>query len=451
MPRADRGFTIVELVIVIVVIAILAAIGMFGYGAYLDRAGEVAIKSDLQTAASTLESTRIHENGYPDSADSADTGKGLQSSKGTTLGYYKTAAAYCLEATSDRAGVPRFHITGKNPNKILDGPCVMQVSVLAGSSAAGNINGEGENARFFRPHGVAVDKLGNVYVADESNQSIRKVTPTGHTTTLAGSGTRGFADGPGASAQFQFPHSVAVDDNGYVYVADRGNNRIRKVSPAGYVTTLAGSGATGFADGTSSVAQFANPSGVAVGADGVVYVTDTDNNAIRRITSSGVVSTLAGSTTAGFVDGTGSGARFRKPWSVAVDSEGTLFVADSDNFSVRKVTASGLVTTLAGNGTQAFADGKGDDARFGAIHGIALDAGGDLYVADVGSQRVRRVTSEGVVTTAAGSGTAGNEIGDPADAQFYHPHGVAVSPTGAVYVADTDGDRICRLEASDLL
>ncbi len=449
--RIKSGFTIVELIIVIVVIAILATLVAVSYNGLINRAAEVSLKSDLEVAASTLERDRLRDKVYPESGDDANGGRGLTSGKGTTLGYYKTASAYCLEATSERSDVKRFHIAGKTPDKIIDGPCVMQVGVLAGDSSAGYSNGPGETARFDRPHGVAADKFGNVYVADEANGSIRKIAPNGFTTTLAGTGTRGFADGPGASAQFRNPHSVAVDDEGNVYVADRSNNRIRKVSPTGYVTTLAGTSEVGFIDGVGSNARFSNPSGITIGADGMVYVADTDNNAIRRITPDGNVSTIAGSSSPGFINGNGSSARFRKPWSITVDQTGTLFVADSDNYSVRKITASGSVTTLAGNGTRGFADGSGAAARFGAVHGIALDKGGDLFIADVGNERIRRVTSEGATTTAAGSGTAGNEIGNPSDAQFYHPHGVAVSPTGAVYVADTDGNRICRLEASDLL
>lgn len=452
-PRSSPGFTVVELILVIVVIAILATIAVIGYGAFLNRAGEVVLKSDLQTGASTLERDRLHGGGYPNRDGDADGGRGLPKSDGTTLGYYKTASAYCLEATSDRTGVPQFHIAGKNPEKILDGPCVMQVSVVAGSAtgASGNVDGTGGAARFNRPHGVAVDHLGNLYVADSGNNTIRKITPAGMTTTLAGGSGYGYLDGAAGTARFYGPHAVDVDSTGNVYVADRGNSAIRKISPSGFTTTLAGSPTKGFADGTGSAAQFNEPSGIAVADDGTVYVTDTSNHRIRKITSSGVVTTIAGAGTAGFADGAGMSARFNNPWEIAVDHDGTLFVADADNHRIRKITSDGIVTTLAGDGTWGFADGPGLEAKFTNMHGLDVDLDGNVYVSDVNNNRLRRVSSDGTVTTPAGTGEAGNEIGDPSSAQFYNPHGVAVSTTGAIFVADTDGHRICRLEASDEL
>ena len=439
--------------IAIVVIAILATLVVIGYGAYLDRAGEVVIKSDLQSGASALESSRMRGNGYPDSADEADGGRGLPRSDGTTLGYYKTATEYCLEATSHRAGVKQFHIAGKNPEKIVDGPCVMQVSVVAGSATGdpGNVNGVGESARFNRPHGVAVDRQGTLFVADSGNHVIRRISPAGAATTLAGSGVGGYLDGPATSARFYGPHAVAADGAGNVFVADRGNHSIRKISPAGVVTTLAGNGTPGFSDGLGASARFREPSGIAVADDGVVYVADTSTHAIRRITAAGVVTTVAGDGTAGFANGAGSSARFNNPWELAVDDHGTLYVADADNQRVRMITPDGVVSTLAGTGTWGFADGPGASAAFTNMHGLDIDADGNVFVADVNNNRVRRVAADGVTTTLAGNGVAGNQIGDPLNAQFYNPHGVAVARTGALYVADTDGHRICRLEASDEL
>ena len=165
-------------------------------------------------------------------------------------------------------------------------------------------------------------------------------------TTLAGSGTAGFADGTGAAAQFNQPHDVAVDSAGTVYVADLANSRIRKVTSAGVVTTLAGSGTAGFADGTGAAAQFNGPRGVAVDAAGTVYIGDLSNNRIRKVTSAGVVTTLAGSGTAGFADGTGAAAQFNQPYGVAVDSAGTFYIGDLSNNRIRKITADGAVAAV---------------------------------------------------------------------------------------------------------
>jgi hypothetical protein len=237
-----------------------------------------------------------------------------------------------------------------------------------------------------------VDSAGTVYVADIDNNEIRKITPGGVVITLAGlAGAPGSADGTGSAARFQGPAGVAVDNANNLYVADFLNHTIRKITTEGVVTTLAGlAGAPGSADGTGSAAQFDGPNGIAVDSSGTVYVADLWTHTIRKITSGGVVTTLAGMAgVAGSVDGTGSAARFYEPSGVAVDSAGTVYVAD--NHTIRKITPDGLVTTLGGMvGIQGSEDGMGSAARFNGPSGVAVDRAGNLHVADTGNNAIRK-------------------------------------------------------------
>ena len=211
------------------------------------------------------------------------------------------------------------------------------VSTLAGTGVAGSADGAGNVATFNSPSGVATDSAGNVYVADMDNHKIRKITPAGAVSTLAGTGVGGSADGAGNAATFNFPSSVATDSAGNVYVVDLGNNRIRKITPAGVVSALAGTGVFGFADGAGNVATFNVPTGLATDSAGNVYVADKGNELIRKITPAGLVSTLAGTGAIGFAEGAGNVATFSTPVGVATDSAGNVYVADFNNHTIREI------------------------------------------------------------------------------------------------------------------
>ena len=269
----------------------------------------------------------------------------------------------------------------------------VNVSTLAGAGY-GYADGQGTLARFYTPIGVAVDGSGNVYVADQDNNRIRKIDVGGNVSTLAGSGTEGYANGQGTAARFASPRGVAVDGSGNVYVADTRNNRIRKIDSGGNVTTLAGLGTEGNADGQGTGASFYYPSGVAVDGSGNVYV--TSGIRIRKIDVGGNVTTLAGSATGGgFADGQGTAARFGYLNGVAVDGSGNVYVADTSNYKIRKIDLGGNVMTLAGSGIQSYEDGHGPSARFYNPYGVAVDGNGNVYVADYDSHQIRKITTSG--------------------------------------------------------
>lgn len=271
-----------------------------------------------------------------------------------------------------------------------------RVTTLAGSAGVtGSVDGPGTVARFSNPAGVGVDSTGNVYVADYGNSTIRKITPEGVVMTVAGSaGIVGSSDGKGADASFRGPYEVAVDLQSNLYVADMYNDLIRKITPEGVVTTLAGqAGVTGHTNGPGLSASFNEPDGIAVDSSGYVYVADSMNDLIRKITPAGVVSTLAGQAgVKGHRDGNGSSSSFYYPLGIAVDRRGNVYIGDRWNHIIRKITPGGAVTTIAGKaGVGGSTDGKGTDALFDMPCGIAFDSKDDLYVADEIYDRIRKI------------------------------------------------------------
>jgi hypothetical protein len=342
------------------------------------------------------------------------------------------------------------------------GYTVWNSGAFAGTAfAQGSRDGTGALAEFNHPWGIAFDAAGNLFVSDTGNDTIRRVTPSGAVTLVAGSqGNTGTADGPGGKALFYGPQGIAVDNNSNIYVADTQNTTIRRITPDGVVSTLAGSfvpnpvqtyrypspSVGGYADGTGSAALFANPQGIGVDGSGNVYVADTGNEVIRKITSGGLVSTLAGAAgQTGGADGAGSAAQFNEPTDVAVDAAGNVYVADTGNSTIRRITPAGAVTTLAGTAGQVGdVDGLGTAARFFHPDCLAVDGAGNVYVTDTGNSTIRRISPAGSVTTLGGGPAAYNGYADGMGsvATFNTPNGVAVDGAGNVYVADTDDDVI---------
>lgn len=317
------------------------------------------------------------------------------------------------------------------------------VSTLAGSpEQQGTTEGTGEQARFANPSGLTVDPAGNIYVADTLNCKVRIITPRGTTSTLAGTGLFGHADGSATEATFIGPTGIARDGVGNVYVSDTGVQTIRKISPTGEVSTFAGSpGITGSADGPGPTAQFNTPFGLAADAIGNVYVADYLNHTIRKITAAGVVTTFAGTPgIPGYQDGVGSAAKFSYPTNVGVDALGNVYVVDSANSLIRKITPAGMVTTLAGSllvaGTT---DGVGSAALFYFPRGLAVTPGGTVFVADTYSQTIRKITSDGIVTTVAGQVNQSAMNFGPLPGLLVDPLWIAVNPDGDLIVVCHNG------------
>ena len=325
----------------------------------------------------------------------------------------------------------------------------LQVRTLAGSTTGGGFSdGVGTAARFSAPWAVAADGAGNILVADTGNHVIRRITVSGEVTTVAGvPGVAGFQDGPTAIALFRFPAGVTVDrTNGTIYVSDKDNHVIRTITPDGVVSTIAGApGEAGSADAQGSAARFAYPRGLEVGTDGALYVADTGNQVIRRVTLDGTATTFAGRMrVAGSLDGALDAARFNGPSDVAVDrSTGAIYVADTLSNRIRRI-ANGTVSTVAGS-AEGLQDGSGASARFSQPWSVDVDSSGNVYVADYNNAVIRRVTAGGSVSTLAGANAIGSRDGIGTAAQFNGPAGLAVGANDTLYVADAFSHAIRRI------
>jgi serine/threonine protein kinase, bacterial len=362
-----------------------------------------------------------------------------------------TARILSADATSIIAVVPQAAGTGKITVSGSGGSSssgnsfnyLASVQLVAGTGGEAFADGTGANAQLALPAGFAANAAGDFYFTDEFNNRIRKVTKAGVVTTIAGDGSKNYKDGPADQAEFYFPVGIAVDASGNIYVSDSQNNRIRKINTAGVVSTVAGTGAVGFAEGAATVAKFNTPAGLAIDGAGNLYVADAGNNRIRKITPAGVVSTISGTGAAAFKDGDATVAQFNSPSGIAIDASGNLYVGDAGNARIRTISPTGTVSTLAGSGVAGFADGTGVSAQFSEPQGICLDAAGNLYVADEGiSPRVRKVTAAGEVTTLAGGGNGGD--GPVNNVSFTELVSVTIDAGGVVYLGEEGAIRLIR-------
>ncbi len=450
---------------------------LYPYGIVLDPQGTIVV-ADLNAVRTIAPQVKICDDGSPCTTDSCDAKTGgctytkqpaktpCNDGNACTTGEACDANGACAALAKTCDDSNPCTTDACNPysadceNLANDGPCddgsactlsdhclggkcstdKAFVTTLAGGKSSGYLDGVGANAAFYGPHGIAIDAAGNVYVADQSNQRIRKMSPDGKVTTVAGSGQAGYLDGPGSSAQFNSPADVAVDKFGTLYVADANNHRIRKISPLGVVSTLAGSGQTGYLDGAGSSAKFNFPLSVAVDGNGKAYVADMNNQRIRTIAPDGTVGTLAGSGQQGGSNGPGTSASFSSPNGLAVDALGHVFVTEGNSHDVRHIAPDGNVDLVAGGG-QGYVEGKGQFAKFFAPSDVAVGADGALYVADSGNKRIRRIDKDSTVSTWAGSGVNEFKDGVATQAGFPTAQGIAIAADGALVVADFHGIR----------
>lgn len=350
--------------------------------------------------------------------------------------------AFLLLITLSAVTACRKNIQGNNSGYGSTTGDKVTVTTVAGEGTAGFADGSAFSARFKAPYDVAVAADGTLYVTDFRNTRIRKIA-NGQVSTLAGSGEEGVVNGNGSAAEFEDPYRMAVDGAGNLYVLDDSDPRIRKISPAADVTVYTGTQQPGFLNGDISLAQFqANKGGIVSDAQGNVYIADTFNERIRKISVTGQVTTVAGDGTEGLKNGDAATATFRYPDGIAIDKDGNLYVADAGNLCIRKITPGGIVSTLAGSGSQGTNDGDAASAQFFFIGDIIADNKGNVYVTD--EDRIRKVSPQGNVSTIAGS-TAGYQDGDGAQAKFRGPSGLGIDAQGNLYVADVINNRIRKI------
>lgn len=313
------------------------------------------------------------------------------------------------------------------------------VTTIAGDGTPGFLDGPALTAKFKSPIDVAILPDGTIYVADGFNSSIRKIA-NGLVTTFAGNGNANITDANGSDARFKIPSRLTLDMEGSLYTLDAADPRIRKVTSDADVSIYAGAKTFGYKDGDIHTAQFGQSFGIVADEYGNIYLADSQNDRIRKISVTKKVTTVAGSGIQGYANGTADIAQFYFATGIAIDKKGNLFV--SDGTRIRKITPAGIVSTFAGSNVRGYMDGKGGTARFSKIEDIAIDEKGNIYATD--ENRIRKITPQGIASTVAGS-TAGYEDGDAVSAKFNGPQGLAIDKWGNIYVADFNNRRIRKI------
>ncbi|MCE2929184.1 MAG: hypothetical protein LW817_06110 [Candidatus Caenarcaniphilales bacterium] len=324
------------------------------------------------------------------------------------------------------------------------------ITLLGQTGTAGYFDGTVEVARVNRPHGMVFDNAGNLYIADRNNNRIRKISTSGFVSNFAGSGTAGLLDGNKDTARFNQPIDLVFDSTGNLYVSDYGNHVIRKIDTSGIVSIFAGDNLNpGFINDTGTSARMRNPLGLAIDSSNNLYVAEWGNHVIRKITPGAVVTTFAGTGTAGYIDGAANIARFNRPWGLVIKNTGEIFVSDTSNHKIRKLTSTGQVSTFAGGNVAGFKDGDGQDALFNTPGFIKFDNSGNLVVADSENHRLRKINNSGAVTSLAGTGVAGYKDASLEESIMVRPRGLAMAGD-QIYISEDTVNRIRVIQEKDI-
>lgn len=319
------------------------------------------------------------------------------------------------------------------------------VTTFAGNFSGGFLDGTTQVAKFNNPSGICMGSGGVFYVVDQSNSRIRKIDSLGNVTTIAGNSSPGHIDGQGQSAKFYFPSDICIDFLGNLFITDTYNQCVRKIDTSGYVTTIAGNGVGGYTDGIGLSAQFKSPTGICVDKVGNIYVADTWNNCIRKINTAGVVSTFAGSVASGFLDGPAATSKFNQPSGICIDSLGNLYIVDQNNCSIRKIDTNSIVTTISGGPYCGFMDGPASNALFYFPERICCNQYGNLFVSDAYNYKIREIDTNGNVKTIAGSGVNGFANGIASKSKFDGSKGICIDLSGNIYIADYSNNLIRKI------
>lgn len=384
------------------------------------------------TPLSGPKNTQVTVNGTGFSTIAADNIVTFNSIRATVV----TATATTLVVSVPRAaGDGKISVSTGGPlaTSANDFKFQYTVSTLAGDTARGFADGTGRAARFDAPYAVVIDANNDLLVTDLNNDRVRKITPAGVVTSAFGS-----------NAGLRQPTAITIDAASNIYIADTNTPRIHKITPSGVASILAG-GSVGFTDGQGASAKFEYPFDMTADAAGNIYVIDIFNQRLRKITPAGVVSTIAGDGAAGYQDGPALNAQFANPTGVAFDPAGNIYIADGLNYVIRKITPGGIVSTFAGNHTKGLADGPVANAQFGYASKIKFDPAGNMYITDAENNNVRRITPAGIVSTIAGS-MQGFADGVGANAKFFAPHGIALGADGTIYIVDAGNNCIRKLD-----